>query len=77
MKSSITHVIYTPRPNTSAEAEVDMLAAIYKFILFDSQAKRGDQHDLTENPTPKTTTNGSRTKEQEKTQRGETSGSRI
>jgi hypothetical protein len=60
---SSTRIVYTPRPDTTPEAELDTLAAIYRFLLLE----KGDRHDLTENPTPKTVKNGSRTKEQEKT----------
>ncbi len=40
-------IAYTPRPDATPEAELDALAAVYKFVLFDSQANRGGPHDLT------------------------------
>ena len=54
--------IYTSRPNTTMEAELNALANVYRYVLFDSQARRGGPHDLTN----KTTTEhvGKRTTEQ-------------
>jgi hypothetical protein len=54
--------IYTSRPNTTMEAELNALATCYRYVLFDSQARRGGPHDLTN----KTTTEhvGKRTTEQ-------------
>jgi hypothetical protein len=34
---------YTPRPDTSPDAEVNALASIYRFLLLE----KGDRHDLT------------------------------
>jgi hypothetical protein len=34
---------YTPRSNTSPDAEVNALASIYRFLLLE----KGDRHDLT------------------------------
>jgi hypothetical protein len=53
---------YVARPNATPEAELAVLASVYKFVLFDSQARRGGPHDLTN----KTTTEhvGKRTTEQ-------------
>jgi hypothetical protein len=34
---------YTPRPDTSPDAEVNALAFIYRFLLLE----KGDRHDLT------------------------------
>ena len=36
---------YTPRPDTTPEAEVNALASIYCFLLLE----KGGQHDLTHN----------------------------
>lgn len=53
---------YTPRPDATLEAELNALANVYRYVLFDSQARRGGPHDLTN----KTTTEhvGKRTTEQ-------------
>jgi hypothetical protein len=53
-------IVYRPRPDATAEGELRCLAEIYKFILFDSQAKRGDPHDLMNGPTTEMTKNGKR-----------------
>jgi hypothetical protein len=57
-------IIYTSRPDATPEAELDALAACYRYVLFDSQARRGGPHDLTN----KTTTEhvGKRTTEHRK-----------
>jgi hypothetical protein len=34
---------YTPRPDTTPEAEVNALASVYRFLLLE----KGDHHDLT------------------------------
>jgi hypothetical protein len=57
---------YTPRPGTTPEAEFNALAAIYKFVLFDSQASKGGSYDLTSDPAAQIE-NGPRNTEQEKT----------
>jgi hypothetical protein len=49
-------ITYTPRPDATTEAELDALVAVYKFVLFDSQARRGGHHDLTNDSTKKWTT---------------------
>jgi hypothetical protein len=33
--------VYAPRPDATPEAELDALAACYRFILFESRAKEG------------------------------------
>jgi hypothetical protein len=55
-------ITYTPRPDATLEAELNALANIYRYVLFNSQARRGGTHDLTN----KTTTEhvGKRTTEQ-------------
>jgi hypothetical protein len=57
---------YTTRPGTTPEGELDALTAIYKFVLFGSQASKGGPHDLTNASTSKTVKNGPRKTEQEK-----------
>ena len=34
---------YTPRPDTTPEAEVNALASVYRFLLLE----KGDHHDVT------------------------------
>jgi hypothetical protein len=38
-------ITYSQRPDATSEAELAVLAAVYKFVLFDSQAIKGDPHD--------------------------------
>jgi hypothetical protein len=47
---------YTSRPNTTPEAELNALANVYRYVLFDLQARRGGPHDLTSGSTKKWTT---------------------
>jgi hypothetical protein len=49
-------IVYVPRPDATPEAELNTLAEIYKFVLFDSQARKGGPHDLTGGSTKKWTT---------------------
>jgi hypothetical protein len=42
-------ITYTPLVSTRPEVELDVLAAVYKFVLFDSQANKGGPRDLTDN----------------------------
>ena len=44
-------VIYTARPDTTPEAELNALANVYRYVLFNSQARRGGPHDLTNKTT--------------------------
>jgi hypothetical protein len=39
-------ITYSQRPDATSEAELAVLAAVYKFVLFDSQAIKGGPHDL-------------------------------
>ena len=39
------HLTYSPRPDTTAEAEVNALASVYRILLLE----KGGQHDLTHN----------------------------
>jgi len=34
------HIRYTPHPGAKPEAEISALAAIYRFILFESNARK-------------------------------------
>ena len=43
---SNTHIVYTSHPAGTPEAELSALAAVYKFILFASQASKGGSHDV-------------------------------
>jgi hypothetical protein len=43
------HISYTPSHEVTAQAELAALVAIYKFVLFDSQASKGGPDDLTKN----------------------------
>jgi hypothetical protein len=42
---------YTPHSDATPERELDALAAVYKFVLFDSQANQGGPHVLTNKAT--------------------------
>jgi len=64
---SSPRVVYTSRPNTTLLGELNVLAAVYKFVLFDSQARRGDPYDLTNGSTEEMTKHGPRKTEREKT----------
>jgi hypothetical protein len=44
---------FVPRSDVTPEAELNALAAIYKFILFNSQSSKGVAHDLTNDPIEK------------------------
>jgi hypothetical protein len=65
-----SRVVYRPRESATPEAELSALAAIYTFVLFNSQSTRGGPHDLTNKTTTEHVENGPRTTEKEKTQRG-------
>ena len=49
------HISYTARYEVTAEAELAALVAIYKFVLFDSQASKGGPDVLTKNSTQEDT----------------------
>jgi hypothetical protein len=49
-------ILYTPRPGATQEAELSALANVYRYVLFNSQARRGGPHDLTSGSTQKWTT---------------------
>jgi hypothetical protein len=44
---SSPRITYTQRSDATLEAELNALANIYRYVLFDSQAERGSSHDLT------------------------------
>jgi hypothetical protein len=48
-------MIYSSRPDAAPEAEVNALSNVYRYVLFDSQARRGGPHDLTSGSTKKWT----------------------
>ena len=58
---------YTPRLDATPEAELNALATVYRYVLFDSQARRGDQHDLTNDSTTELAKQGPQKTESEKT----------
>jgi hypothetical protein len=49
------HISYTPNHEVTAEAELAALVAIYKFVLFDSQASKRGPDVLTKNSTQEDT----------------------
>ena len=49
LKSNVTQIIYAPRPDATSEAELDVLCAVYRYVLFDSQTSKGGTHDVTGN----------------------------
>jgi hypothetical protein len=60
-------VVYTARHGVTPEEEICALSAVYKYVLFDFQARRGDPHDLTTSSTAQMTKNGPQKTEREKT----------
>jgi hypothetical protein len=64
---SSTRVVYQPRADATPEAELSTLAAVYRYVLFGSQTRRGDPHDLTTSSTAETSKNGPQKTEREKT----------
>jgi hypothetical protein len=50
------------RPDATPEAELNALANVYRYVLFNSQARRGGPHDLTNQTTTEQV--GKRTTEQ-------------
>jgi hypothetical protein len=37
---------YTPHPDATPEAQLKVLANVYRYVLFDSQASKGGPHDV-------------------------------
>lgn len=60
-------ITYISRPDATPEAELDALAACYRYVQFSSQERRGDPHDLTNNST--TEHLGKRTTERTETEK--------
>ena len=62
MPAAKPRIVYRPREDATPEVELKALANVYRYVLFNSQARRGGPHDLTN----KTTTEhvGKRTTEQ-------------
>ena len=42
-------IAYVPHPDATPKAELDALAAVFRYVLFNSQATKGGPHDLTDN----------------------------
>jgi hypothetical protein len=60
-------ITYTPRREVSPEVELDVLAAVYRYVLIGSQTRRGGSRDLTNSATAEMEKNGPRTTRQENT----------
>jgi len=60
-------ITHTPRPDASPEVELDVLAAVYRYVLIGSQTRRGGSRDLTNSSTAEMEKNGPRTTRQENT----------
>jgi hypothetical protein len=60
-------IAYRPREDATPEGELSSLAAVYKFVLFDSQARKGNPYDLTNSSNAETPENGLQRTEREKT----------
>jgi hypothetical protein len=43
MESSNNRITYTPHPGDTAGAEADVLARVFRFVLFKSSASKGDR----------------------------------
>ena len=56
MSPSNPTVTYALRSDVTSETELNALAAVYKFVLFDSQSSKGGSHDLTGQFTKECTT---------------------
>ena len=59
-------IAYTPRRDASPEAELEVLAAVYRYVLIGSQTRRGGSRDLTNGSTAEMEKNGTRKIESEK-----------
>ena len=59
------HITYTPRRDASPEVELDVLVAVYRYVLIGSQTRRGGSRDLTNSSTAEMDKNGPRTTGQE------------
>jgi hypothetical protein len=54
--SEAPRVVYRARDFAMPEVELSALGAVYRFVLFDSQASKGGPDDLTKNVTKECTT---------------------
>jgi hypothetical protein len=45
------HLTYTPCPDATPEGELNALVNVYRYVLFNSQERRGGSHDLTNKTT--------------------------
>jgi hypothetical protein len=61
---------YTPRPDATPESELNVIANVYRYVLFNSQSTRGGPRDLTNKTTTEHVENGPRTTEKEIASRG-------
>lgn len=50
-RTSKAQIVYVPRSDATPEAELDALAACYRYVLFNSQGSKGGIRDLTSNMT--------------------------
>jgi hypothetical protein len=66
-RTNEAQIIYTPRPDATPQAELSALVAVYRYVLFNSQARKGDPHDLTNGSTIEVTKIGLRKTERQKT----------
>jgi hypothetical protein len=48
-------IVYQPREDATPEVELSALAAVYKFVVFDSQESKGGPNDLTKDMTKECT----------------------
>jgi len=58
-------ITFTQRSDATPEVELDALAAVYRYVLFD--ARKGGPHDLTNDAIPRMAKNGPQKTEREKT----------
>jgi hypothetical protein len=47
VRTSVAQITYAPLASPTPEGELNALSAVYKFVLFDSQASKGGRYDLT------------------------------
>ena len=51
-------ITYIPRRDASPEVELDVLAAVYRYVLIGSQTRRGGSRDLTNSSSAEMEKNG-------------------
>jgi hypothetical protein len=59
-------ITYIPRRDASPEVELEVLAAVYRYVLIGSQTRRGGSRDLTNGSTAEMEKNGTRKTERKK-----------